>query len=85
MAVIDSVGACHAAERIRETVAEMAIDWKGQTVNMTVSVGCTVGHETETLDHLLTQADSALYRAKSEGRNRVAMARDDDVQTIPGT
>ena len=46
---------------------------------LTISAGVaayTPGDPT-TLDELLERADAALYRAKSAGRNRVAMFEDD--------
>ncbi|RMS66869.1 Diguanylate cye [Pseudomonas syringae pv. aceris] len=41
---------------------------------MTVSLGCSTLLPTETADSLLRRADNALYVAKREGRNRIAMA-----------
>jgi two-component system cell cycle response regulator len=44
----------------------------GQKVDVTVSVGVTIGGEVdEPVDALLKRADEALYRAKNSGRNRV--------------
>ncbi len=49
----------------------------GGTVRVTVSIGCAVGMEHG--EQLLRRADSALYRAKAAGRNRVAIAAADPV------
>jgi diguanylate cyclase len=67
------------AERVRHTVAsepiEAGIDAE---LNVTVSIGLTelrsVGGEDDLKivgDHLLAQADVALYEAKAAGRNTV--------------
>lgn len=71
----DPLGALDVAERIRETVAELQMAWKGATVGTTVSVGVAslgVGHAG--LDSLLGDADGALHAAKEAGRNCVRAA-----------
>ena len=62
------------AARLCALVAEepMPLGPGGQGVNVTVSIGVTVGGELdEPVDALLKRADEALYRAKNSGRNRV--------------
>ena len=64
------------AERVRAAVAAMRIphpDGIGEIV--TVSIGMATGRGDVTA--LLAPADAALYRAKAEGRNRVAVAGDE--------
>jgi diguanylate cyclase (GGDEF)-like protein len=60
------------AERIRVEFAEACCFVDGRQVNATVSCGLSVSaNAEETLVELLKHADIALYRAKTEGRNRV--------------
>ena len=68
-----SIAAAQArAERIRAAFAEACYFIEGREVNATVSCGLSVGvNAEETLSELLKHADLALYRAKTEGRNRV--------------
>jgi len=40
---------------------------------VTISIGVAVLNDTDTIETLLQRADSALYRAKEEGRNRTVM------------
>jgi diguanylate cyclase (GGDEF)-like protein len=68
-----SIGAAQArAERIRADFAEACYFIEGREVNATVSCGLSASVNAEqTLSELLKHADLALYRAKTEGRNRV--------------
>lgn len=60
------------AERIRVTLEGLAFQTPVGTIKATVSVGVAIrSSEPETLQALLNRADAALYRAKSDGRNRV--------------
>jgi PleD family two-component response regulator len=45
--------------------------------SVTISIGVAAG-SLSSLDMLVLEADRALYRAKDEGRNRVALARPED-------
>ncbi len=65
--------ALHTAERLRREFAALRLP--DLEVNPTVSVGVAMANEaSRTLPALLATADRALYRAKAEGRNRVAPA-----------
>jgi diguanylate cyclase (GGDEF)-like protein len=65
--------ALQTAERVRGEFAAMRL--RGLDVNPTVSVGVAMANEAgRSLPVLLAIADRALYRAKTDGRNRVAPA-----------
>lgn len=65
--------ALHTAERLRRDFA--AVSLPDLEVNPTVSVGVAMASEAgRNLPALLAIADRALYRAKADGRNRVAPA-----------
>ena len=67
--VTDAPAAAVIAERIRSGVSEpVRVD--GRRLSVTVSVGVAVGPGSSARS-LLEQSDSALYRAKEAGRNRV--------------
>lgn len=66
-----------AAERLRQTIAAAPIDgFGGQHLPpVTASFGVALLQPGLSFAMLLSQADEALYRAKAQGRNRVARAR----------
>jgi two-component system, cell cycle response regulator len=72
----DIAAADHIAERLRKSVASKSfMVAEGQGVPVTISIGLAgLGDASDTLDKLLKRADSALYAAKREGRNRVVRA-----------
>jgi diguanylate cyclase (GGDEF)-like protein len=64
--------ATEAAERLRLAVADLRLEFDGDEVAPTVSIGVTTCDVwTERVSQALDRADSALYQAKAAGRNRV--------------
>ncbi|HEY6922687.1 MAG TPA: diguanylate cyclase [Steroidobacteraceae bacterium] len=63
------------AERIRNRVADVRVEGFGPPINLTCSIGVATS---DTLgvwgEHLIAQADAAVYAAKRSGRNRVQVA-----------
>jgi len=66
------------AERIRKRVETQLFEaGREGTLQLTISIGvATCPDHGETREPLLDAADKAMYRAKSEGRNRIASADD---------
>ncbi len=70
------------ADRLRQSVAQCILTTDKGVVKFTVSIGGVVFSGNDlSLDQRLKQADDALYRAKSSGRNRIELM--DDLK--PGT
>ncbi|HEX9937878.1 MAG TPA: sensor domain-containing diguanylate cyclase [Longimicrobium sp.] len=64
-----------AAERIRRSIEARGVSWNGRPLSVTVSIGAASCPEcTPAAGEVLKLADEALYRAKADGRNRVASA-----------
>jgi diguanylate cyclase (GGDEF)-like protein/PAS domain S-box-containing protein len=67
----DNTGAYEFAERLRKHVAASPCATATESITYTVSIGITAcNHGELSADHILAQADHALYQAKSGGRNR---------------
>ena len=68
----DPLGALDVAERIRQRVQALCVSWNGKSVSTTVSIGMApMRAELPSLDWTIHEADTALYAAKSDGRNCV--------------
>lgn len=62
------------AERIRSAYAALQIPINDHGAAATVSAGLATGSPSETFSSVLSRADAALYKAKSAGRNQIALA-----------
>ena len=62
------------ADRVREAIADIALDTAKGQIKATVSIGISCLAEGDSGKSWLSRADSALYEAKASGRNRVHMA-----------
>lgn len=67
----DMPAACTLANHLCETIN--AAQWHPQAGRMSVSIGCGSADQADSLDHLLSQADHALYDAKHSGRAQVKL------------
>lgn len=62
-------------ERLRAAVERLVVDWEGQPIRLTVSVGVATRRDGErTPEATIERADKALYASKRAGRNCVHVA-----------
>jgi diguanylate cyclase (GGDEF)-like protein len=71
----DTAAAMIVAERIRETMAGKTFQYRETPYQVCISIGiATYPSHGMTVESLVQGADSALYRAKSAGRNRCVVS-----------
>lgn len=68
-------GAVETADRLRRSVAEFPVEWRGIEIPVTISLGVAAVPEcVANARDVLGAADQALYASKKAGRNRVTAA-----------
>ncbi len=76
--VLDNLTSEHAeavAQRCRKTISATPIIADGAEIHTSVSIGCAWLSERPNFSDLRTAADQVLYRAKEEGRDRMAFEK----------
>lgn len=74
---VDEATAAGVAERMRNAVAGLPPRSLGnsvQTITLSAGVACRRARPGDTASDLLREADTAMYRAKAAGRNRICLA-----------
>ncbi len=63
------------AERIRKTIEENIFIYNNTTINVTISIGVSEFNycDNKNIFDILKEADTAMYNAKSQGRNKVVL------------
>jgi len=67
----DRDGLLRSAERLRLTIEQHPLKYKGITIETTISVGVALYNSGESLNNLIFRVDSSLYGAKKSGKNQV--------------
>ena len=63
------------AEGLRQAIATtVTIPETGEEIQTGVSVGIALLHPGESVDEVISRADTAMYQAETDGRNAVAVA-----------
>lgn len=72
----DRAGAIVAAEKLRETVENSEIEFKGDCHKITLTAGISVYNDTQiSVIDTINKADNAMYRGKLQGRNCVVCSQ----------
>ncbi|MCK0094038.1 GGDEF domain-containing protein [Yoonia sp. F2084L] len=67
------------AERMRKAISDDVVVFDGQNLSVTVSIGGSMKERLADVNLAIQQADRALYRAKSLGRNRTIFSEPTDL------
>jgi len=59
------------AEKIRLAIYQNIVEFEGQDIGVSVTIGVSQIHTTEKLDDCINRADKNLYLGKEHGRNKV--------------
>ena len=81
----DADAAMMVAERIRKNIAEQELQYEGNKMSLTISIGVSVFDVENPISakELVEMADRALYQSKANGRNRVTLA-DENTPPVQG-
>jgi diguanylate cyclase (GGDEF)-like protein len=76
LASADTEGAHRIAERIRCSIEEAIFTHQKGSLSITSSIGSATLYAQDTMQSICERADTALYKAKNSGRNRVITDRE---------
>ena len=72
--------AFHIAQRLREIVSKEKVTVEQMNISFTISLGVANAQAFDShAEDVIKRADQALYQSKAEGRNRVSLARADEL------
>jgi diguanylate cyclase (GGDEF)-like protein len=72
----DEIQAQNVARRILEEANSRNIDVKGESINISVSLGiASYPSHGSTIEEVLNRADIAMYKAKQAGKNQIQMSQ----------
>lgn len=74
--------AVQVSNRLRRQTQLMMIDPKAPDFAVTASVGVAAYRAREAVEQLMSRADTAMYAAKTQGRNRVVVAPETETRAI---
>jgi len=70
---VDAAAILRTAERFRALIEASLGRFDGREIQVTASIGATIGRSTDTVSSLVDRADRLMYVSKFSGKNRVSM------------
>ncbi len=74
---IDTIHCLKVATRVLEFINKNNLIYKGQSINVTVSIGTSTYDINDDTHEIIHRANTALTKAKKDGKNRICMGRID--------
>ena len=74
--------AASAMERIRQSLEAVTLDYEGNEHDVTISAGIVAIQRGDTVDKLYSRLQTALQRAKTDGRNRTSVDEGEGPNTL---
>ena len=68
---IDDDVCTQVATRILKIISSNQLIYKGESLNVTMSIGATIYYDEDTPESLINRADKALYKSKTNGKNQM--------------
>ncbi|QSZ41566.1 diguanylate cyclase [Sulfurimonas aquatica] len=68
---IDMKTSVDVTDRILALISSNKFIYKGESLNVTMSIGKTIYYQDDTPDSILNRADKALYKSKKNGKNQI--------------
>ncbi len=68
---IDVTTCIEVTNRILNLIRSNQLIYKGDSINVTMSIGATLYYKDDTPDEIIARADKALYRSKNAGKNQM--------------
>jgi len=62
------------ANRILESIRDVKVNYQGQTLSVSVSIGLACLEKGDTATSIFNRADTALYEAKNSGRDQIQLS-----------
>ncbi|PLX68258.1 MAG: sensor domain-containing diguanylate cyclase [Denitrovibrio sp.] len=70
---IDSNNVEPIGERIRMLIESSWLDYEGEKIRVTASIGCSTVTDVDTVEDIIQRADRAMYQSKENGRNMMTI------------
>ena len=68
---VNQTGLLATSEKLRHMAAAARLDLENASVSITISGGCTLVNETDSVESVMKRADTLMYKSKFNGGNRV--------------
>lgn len=68
---VNEISLMEKAEKLVKLIENSAINYMGEELKVTISIGATLINDEDTVETILNRADEMLYKSKQNGRNQV--------------